>query len=57
MANVSLLNATMAPPEEVDNSVEWITNVRFAIEGVTQGIVGLVGLVGECSRGPSWFIY
>ena len=44
MPNVTLVNSTAAP--EVEN-VEWITNVRFAIEGVTQGIVGLIGLVGE----------
>jgi hypothetical protein len=26
---------------------QWVQEVRFAIEGVTQGIVGLAGLVGK----------
>ena len=25
----------------------WVDHARFAIEGVTQGLVGLFGLVGE----------
>ncbi len=26
---------------------DWVSDVRFAVEGVTQGIVGTIGLVGE----------
>ena len=38
--------------EDVESITEqqhqvWVTQVRFAIEGVTQGIVGLAGLVGK----------
>ena len=33
------------PPAEDDI---WVGQVRFAIEGVAQGIVGLIGLVGKC---------
>ena len=46
-------NTTMAIPSgnntdpSAEDYTEWISDVRFAIEGVTQLIVGIVGLVGK----------
>ena len=40
MANVTEFNQTT-----LENGA-WVNEIRFAIEGVTQGIVGAAGLLG-----------
>ena len=30
-----------------EDNGEWVQDIRFALEGVTQGIVGLAGLLGK----------
>ena len=46
----SSLNSTALHAEEKRRAdAEWLKDVRMAIEGVTQLIVGLIGLVGKNS--------
>ena len=47
----SSLNSTALHAEEKRRAdAEWLKDVRMAIEGVTQLIVGLIGLVGKNSK-------
>ena len=47
----SSLNSTALHAEEKRRAdAEWLKDVRMAIEGVTQLIVGLIGLVGKNSN-------
>jgi len=38
------------------HSASWVIIARFAIEGVTQGIVGLFGLLGNCDLLKTLFL-
>ena len=40
------LTVTSSDQQQLQDEL-WVKSVRFAIEGVAQGSVGLVGLVGE----------
>ena len=45
--NATILDSGEVPPPPPSEDELWVGHVRFAIEGVAQGIVGLIGLVGE----------
>ena len=47
--NTTIVSVNAMTPEEAEAEATriWVTQVRFAIEGVTQGIVGIAGLVGK----------
>ena len=48
LSNSSLNTTTASNTEEKKLAdAKWLKDVRFAIEGVTQLLVGLVGLVGK----------
>ena len=48
LSNSSLNTTTIFNTEEKKLAdAKWLKDVRFAIEGVTQLLVGLVGLVGK----------
>ena len=45
--NATIVDSGEAPPEPPPEDDLWVGQVHFWIEGVAQGIVGLVGLVGK----------
>ena len=45
--NATILDSGEVPPPPPSEDELWVGHVRFAIEGVAQGIVGLIGLVGK----------
>ena len=48
VSNASLsAESTNAMEGKAAKDAEWLKNVRFAIEGVTQLLVGMIGLVGK----------
>ena len=48
VSNASLsAESSKAMEEKAAKDAEWLKNVRFAIEGVTQLLVGMIGLVGK----------
>ena len=57
MSNSSLNATTVFNTEEKKLAdAKWLKDVRFAIEGVTQLLVGLVGLVGKNVNLQFWYI-
>ena len=34
-------------PDILQEEPGWVVSFRFAIEGITQGIVGIFGIIGE----------
>ena len=48
VSNASLsAGSSNAMEGKAAKDAEWLKNVRFAIEGVTQLLVGMIGLVGK----------
>ena len=48
VSNASLsAESSNAMEGKAAKDAEWLKNVRFAIEGVTQLLVGMIGLVGK----------
>ena len=47
LSNSSLNSTSLHTEEKRLADAKWLKNVRMAIEGVTQLLVGLVGLVGK----------
>ena len=48
VSNASLsAESNSAMEGKAAKDAEWLKNVRFAIEGVTQLLVGMIGLVGK----------
>ena len=45
--NATIVDSGEAPPEPPSEDDLWVGQVHFWIEGVAQGIVGLIGLVGK----------
>ena len=45
--NATILDSGEVPPPPPSEDELWVGHVRFAIEGVAQGSVGLIGLVGK----------
>ena len=48
VSNASLsVESSNAMEDKAAKDAEWLKNVRFAIEGVTQLLVGMIGLIGK----------
>ena len=48
VSNASLsAESSNTTDEKAAKDAEWLKNVRFAIEGVTQLLVGMIGLIGR----------
>ena len=48
LSNASLsVESSNAMEDKAAKDAEWLKNVRFAIEGVTQLLVGMIGLIGK----------
>ena len=48
VSNASLsVESSNAMEDKAVKDAEWLKNVRFAIEGVTQLLVGMIGLIGK----------